>query len=446
MLRANRDRLKVALGLVAASSLLAACSAGGSSGGDELHVLVGALPDKAAAQKTWFKQMEKDFKAKTGATLVFETYADAQEEQQKLQTSMVSGTGPDVYTLGTTFTPVAYATGGFLTLSAQDWQKIGGRDQFAQEALAMSGPDAQHQIGVPTGMRPFGLVYNTKMFKAAGIKAPPRTWDELLADAEKLTSPSDGVYGLALDYADDYSPWKYVWNLTEENGGSFVSGDLRKSQLDSQQVVDAVSSYFDLVTKHKVVSPASTGWENAQAVAAFGSGKAAMLPMTTTTIIPTLQSSAVKGDYAFAPMPSVPFGMSQRPPDGVAAGTIVSGDNAGIAKYTDSKDLALEYLRMVTSKQRQLQYAEMIGDIPANQEAADIYARRTPLARPFVQAGRTAVPTAFTGAWADVQIGLGNVMTQSLPDLAHGHYDPAKVKALLGKADSDVQSSLDRAQ
>lgn len=444
MRRRIRNPITVTLGLVAASTLLAACSGGAASGDGELVVLVGAQDEKAAEQKLWFSKLQKEFKAETGATLTFETFSSAEEEQKKIQTGVISGTGPDVFMLGTTFTPVAQATGGFLELTDQDWQKIGGRQQFSPEALAMSGTDPNHEIGVPFSMRPYALAYNTELFEKAGIDGPPKTWDELLADAKKLTSPSDGVYGLSIDYADEYNPWKYIWTLTQQSGGSFVSDDMQQAQLDSAEVVKATQDYFDLLTEHEVVDPASAGWENDQAVSAFASGKAAMLPMIAPSIIPTLEESAVKDSYAVAPMPLVPFGMEQRPPGGVAAGTIVSGDNAAIAEYTDEKDLALKYLEMVTSQEKQLLYARLFGDVPANQAAEKIYAQRTPAATPFVKANELAVPTTYTGAWADVQLGLTNVMTQSQPDLAAGDYDPAKVEQLLREANNMVQSSLAR--
>ncbi|MGH3355978.1 MAG: ABC transporter substrate-binding protein [Nocardioidaceae bacterium] len=445
MRRRNRDRAKVTLGLVAASTLLAACSgADGASGGDELRVLVSAQDDKAAEQKVWFSRLEKEFRAKTGATLTFETFSSAEEEQKKIQTGVISGTGPDVFSLGTTFTPVAQATGGFLELSKEDWEKIGGRDRFAPEALAMSGTDPSHEVGVPVSMRPYALAYNTELFRKAGIDGPPTTWDELLQDAKKINAPSEGVYGLAVDYADEYNPWKYIWTLAELSGGSLVSEDLKQSQLDSTQVVEATQDYFDLLTKHGVVDPASAGWENDQAVAAFAAGKAGILPLVTPSMVPTLESSALEGKYDVAPMPMVPFGAQQLPPGGVPAGTIVSGDNLAIADYTDNKDLALEYLKMVTSTEKQLQYARMFGDVPANQEAAEVYSQGTPAAAAFAEANNTAVPTAYTGAWADVQLGLTNVMTQSLPALAEGRYDPATVEQLLREADRTVQSSLAR--
>lgn len=422
-----------------------ACGGGGQpSGGAQLRVLVATDPQYPREQRAWLGRVTQRFKAKTGADLAFETFASAGEEQTKIQTSIVSGDGPDVYHLGTTFTPVAYATKGFQTLSDADWQKIGGRDRFVPETLGMSGPDPAHQIGIPVSTRPYGMVYNTAMFRAAGIAAPPVTWDEFVADAKRLTQPAAGVYGTALDFADPYDPWKFIWMFTLQGGGRLVSDDLKQARLDSPEVAAAVGDYFDLLTVHHVVDPKSVGWRSAQALAAFVGGKAAMLPMVTPNAVPALEGSAVKGQYAFAPLPLVPPGATSRPPSGVAAGTIVSGDNMAIASYTRQKDLALSYVELITSVDEQLDYSQTLGVLPANAEAARRQAEAHPQLAPLIAAERTAVPTTFTGAWSDVQIGLTNVVTQSLSPLSGGSYDPAAVQRLLADANQKVQSSLSR--
>jgi len=389
-------------------------------------------------------RIKQKFHAKTGADITFETYASSSEEQTKIQTSMVSGDGPDVYVLGTTFTPVAYATKGFQTLSDADWQKIGGRERFVPESLGMSGPDPQHQIGIPMSTRPYGLAYNTAMFQSAGITSPPRTWDEFVADAQRLTQPDSGVYGTSLAYSDPYSPWKYIWMFTLQSGGRLLSDDLTKSQLDSPPVRAATGAFFDLVTKDHIADPKSVGWKDSEALAAFANGKAAMLPMVAPTAAPTLEKSAVKGQYAFAPMPVVPFGATSLPPGGIAAGSIVSGDNMAIASYTKNKDLALSYIDLVTSPEEQKFFSETIGDLPANAQAAQEQATSAPQADAFLKAQRLSVPTSFTGAWSEAQLGLTNVVTQSLPALAGGGYDPAAVGQLLAQANQKTQATLDR--
>src|SRR4051812_9359023 len=169
-------RLKIiAIGTVAAVAL-AACGAdkpdasssdGALNGaGKTLNVLVQANTIYPQQQKQFFTDTSNAFKAQTGAEVKFDTFASANDELTKIQTSVLSGQGPDVYSLGTTFTPTAYATGAFLELTDSDWQKAGGKENFVPASLGISGPDAQHQVGIPFTSRPFVMAYNTDLLKA----------------------------------------------------------------------------------------------------------------------------------------------------------------------------------------------------------------------------------------------------------------------------------------
>lgn len=407
-------------------------------------MLIGANAERAAELSQWQKRLQQQFKAKTGADLKFDTFASASDEQTKIQTSVVSGTGPDVYQLGTTFTPVAYGTGAFIELSDEDWAKVGGKERFFPPQLAMSGPDPSHQIGVPFVMRPFAMVYNTELFAKAGLTAPPKTWDEFVAYAKKLNRPADQVYGTAIDYADGFNPWKYIWTNTLQSGGRLVSDDLTTAHLNSPEVIASFDAYFGLLTEHQVTNPKSVSWKASDALAAFASGKVGMLAMVTPTSEPTLKKGAVKGKYAYAPMPTVPFGATQRPAGGQPVGTIVSGDNVAIAKYTKNKDLALAYVDLITGEENQEYYHQHFGDLPTNEKALKALTAQNKQAAAFVEAGRTAKPTSFTGAWAQVQLGLTNVVVQSQPELASGRFDAAKVRSLLDAEQQKLQSALDR--
>ena len=99
-------------------SSLQACGSddgGGGGSGKTLNVLVGANTIYSEQQRQWFADVSARFaKENAGSTVKFETYASANDELTKIQTSVLSGQGPDVYSLGTTFTPTAYATGAFV--------------------------------------------------------------------------------------------------------------------------------------------------------------------------------------------------------------------------------------------------------------------------------------------------------------------------------------------
>ncbi|HET9778077.1 MAG TPA: extracellular solute-binding protein [Propionibacteriaceae bacterium] len=430
-------------GLLAAT--LAACGGGDSGsggGGDQtLEVYVNAQGQFPEEQQAWFKSTADKFKAQTGGTITWETFASASDEQTKIQTSVVSGEGPDVYGLGTTFTPTAYATNAFVKLGDAEWQKIGGKDKFVPSSLGISGPDESNQIGIPFVSRPFVMIYNKDLLKKAGIDKPATSWDELAAQAKKMTTGDE--YGLAVAYKDNFDPWKFIWGMSIQAGNPLIDG--KTAKLDDPTVTKAYDTYFGWLTKDKIVDPASVGWNNSQAIAAFAKGKTGYMAMTSSLASLTLDKSEMKGKYGFALLPTIPPGATSRPGNGVEAPSILSGDNLVVADYSKNKDLAFEFVKMITDKDAQLDYYKTFGNLPTNAEAADSL-KSDPNLAVTLQSLDKSVATPFTGAWGDMQLALTNVVVQSIPDLASGSVSDANLAARLADAQKTAQSALDRAK
>ena len=112
-------------GALAGVSALGLAGCGDGSGGGPLNILAGQSTSFPEEQEAWLKDMSKQLQNVAGPGLEWDFYADAETEQRKLQTAMTSGTGPDVFILGSTFVPTAVATNGFLELSGADLKKAG---------------------------------------------------------------------------------------------------------------------------------------------------------------------------------------------------------------------------------------------------------------------------------------------------------------------------------
>jgi multiple sugar transport system substrate-binding protein len=432
-------RMLIALsGAVLVTSGLTACGGSDDSGGGAgttINVLIGANTIYPEQQRQWFSDVSARFaKENNGATVKFETFASANDELTRIQTSVLSGQGPDVYALGTTFTPTAYATGAFETLTADDWTKIGGRDKFVPADLGISGPDTEHEVGIPFASRPFVMAYNKDLLSAAGIDKPAATWDGLRDQAKKLT-------GLAVGYADGFDPWKFVWAMSVQAGNPLVDG--KQAMLTDPRTVTAYKTYLGWLATDKAVDPAAVGWKNAQAVAAFGEGKAAFLPMVSASSRPALDKSSVAGKYAYALMPTVAPGVTATPAGGKPATSILSGDNLVLAKYSKHKDLSLALVKQLTSADSQEAYYKLLGELPTNAEAAATL-KNDPVLAPIVDSASKSVGTPFTGAWSQIQLALVNVVVQSIPNLSSGKVDDGKLNGLVQKAQSDAQSALDK--
>src|SRR5437588_8092958 len=430
--------------LMLLSLALVACGGGnGSTGsGQTLHVLLGYNSTYTGQRRQGMQQIGSEFQKATGSTIAWDTYSSSSEEQTKLQTSIVSGSGPDIFSFGTTFVPTAQATKGFTVLTDQDWQAVGGKDRFFKQQLTMAGSSPTQAISVPFVMRPFAMVYNKDLFQKAGITTPPTSWTQFVQDAQKMTDPSAKVYGAEIDPSDSFDPWKIWWMFAEQMGGDFISKDLKTAQMNTPQAVQSVKFWFDWATTYKIVDPNSMAWKAGDGLKAFANGKVGMLIMTTSTITPTLQKSAVAGKYAFTPMPTVPYGMQQRPPGGSPASTIVSGDMLAVADYSNVKDLAFKFINLVTDEQHQIQCTKTFGDLPANTAAANTLASQDPQTAAFIQAEQNASPTPFTGTWGPLEVALAGVSSKLANEVATNRYDPSHIKPLLDQANQQIQGQL----
>jgi multiple sugar transport system substrate-binding protein len=453
----SRIALGAVAGLAAIGLALSGCSASSGSNassspssgkidgtGKTLDVMIAANGLYPTQQQKWFKDVSTQFEKETGATVKFETFASANDELTKIQTSVLSGQGPDIYDLGTTFTPTAYSTGAFVKLTAADWDKVGGRDQFVPATLGISGPDEKNEVGIPFLSRPFVMAYNTELLKAAGIDKPADTWDGLADQAKKLTTGD--VHGMAVAYADSFDPWKFIWAMANQQGNPLIDAKTKKATIDDPAVKKAYETYFGWLTDDKVVDPSAIGWKNPQAVAAFASGKAAFLPMVSSSSQVSLDASPVAGKYAYAVMPTIPPGATKLPSKGKPAATIISGDTMVVAKYSKNQDLAFALVKMLTSAENQVSYTKTFGDLPTNKDAANQIEQGNDLIAPILVAGTKAVGTPFSGAWGDTQLALVNVVVQSIPALSNGSVSSSDLDAKLKTAQDTAQGALTKSK
>jgi multiple sugar transport system substrate-binding protein len=177
-------------------------------------------------------------------------------------------------------------------------------------AAASVGGDT---YGYPNEVDLYALNYNKALFRAAGISAPPRTWDELIADAKRLTK-KDGDritqqgFGLISSWAaGTVHPFT---SLLYSNGGELIVDG--RAALDSPQAGETFDLVDQLANKEKVASAQmSTADANTTGpyLENFVSGKTAMIIMANWW--ESALKSGMKDNYkdiATAPVPVGPSG------------------------------------------------------------------------------------------------------------------------------------------
>ena len=85
------------------------------------------------------------------------------------------------------------------------------------------------------------LYYNKDMFKAAGLdpEKPPMTWDELLADAEKLNNPPN-QYGISIMGNGEWATC-IMDSFIYSNGGSVLTSDGNTAAINQAESVAALA-------------------------------------------------------------------------------------------------------------------------------------------------------------------------------------------------------------
>ncbi|MBI5160277.1 MAG: extracellular solute-binding protein [Micrococcales bacterium] len=270
MKRTVAAALALGVGLAAALTGCAASDAGGSgSGKTTLTFWHGYTADDG-------KKLNKiidEFNASQSKVTVKYSVKTWQVIGDSLLPALAAKKAPQIVALPAEQLPVYAGKNAFADLGDY-YSSSSAAKSIKPEAVTMEEVGGK-KYGVPTGFVPLSVVYNKKMFDAAGITSFPKTWDEWLAAAKKLTVDENGdgtpeQYGLALP--DRQTVGNGVWaSLFYGNGGAIEKNG--KAVLDSAANVETLTYWANAVTKDKI-SP--TGLDGIKSDNLFASGKAAM--------------------------------------------------------------------------------------------------------------------------------------------------------------------------
>jgi ABC-type glycerol-3-phosphate transport system substrate-binding protein len=167
--------------------------------------------------------------------------------------------------------------------------------------------------GIPNEIDVYALNYNKKLFAEAGIAEAPKTWDEFLAAAEKLTDKAKGQQGFGLINSWAAGVLHPFSSLLVSNGGDLVVDG--KPALDSEAAKQTFELYEKLIKSGYSDPAMATADANTTGpfLDSFVSGKTGMI------IMANWWESALKagmGDefanIATAPIPVGPSGDTAR--------------------------------------------------------------------------------------------------------------------------------------
>ncbi|WFR66695.1 sugar ABC transporter substrate-binding protein [Curtobacterium flaccumfaciens] len=423
-----------ALAITAAAALtvtgLAACSSGSSgSSGDSRTLTYWASNQGTSLQndKEVLTPVLKKFTKETGIKVDLQVIG-WNDLQNKIQTAVTSGQGPDVLNIGNTWAASLQATGAFQEFGSSEMKAIGGKDKFVKTALATGGAPGKTVTSVPLYGLAYGLYYNKQMFADAGLK-PPTTWEELTTDAKKLTDPSKKVYGFSLAAGSYTENAHFAFINAAQNGGEWFDKS-GKPTFTEKANVDGIKRYLDLMQDQKVVNTSNAQFDNGvQAVSAFAKGQAAMI-LNQNNADATIQSNGMKADqYGVVPFPA--------PEGGKQVASHVAGINLSIFKNTKNKDGALKFVKFMTSEDTQATLDKPYAALPVLQSAAENTSGVSEETKTFLDIYNTkSEPLPLVPAEDQFESTVGKAMNDMFAKIATGG----------SVSDSDIKSALQTAQ
>jgi multiple sugar transport system substrate-binding protein len=304
------------LGAVVLSALLA----GAASAKTEVKMIVAHFSDHT--MKT-FQAAADRFEAKHPDIHVVLEEVSWDNLQQRLATDIAGGTAPDLSIVATRWLydyatqDIAEPLDGYLTPAF--------KAKFLDNELNPQVID-QHLWALPINFGVRALYYNKDILAKAGVAAPPATWDEVRAAAERVKAA--GGYGFGLQGKEIETDTYFYFPLWSFGGDIVVNG---QSGIASAAGVKAATFYKALIDDG-LTQPSPTGSNRQDIETLFKQGKLAMV-VTGSWLRGQLDVEATSVHYGLAPVPR-----------DVAQATYSGTDSVLMFKSSKVKDAAWKFV------------------------------------------------------------------------------------------------------
>jgi multiple sugar transport system permease protein len=223
---------------------------------------------------------------------------------QKLMTSIAGGVPPDVihqdrFTIGDWASRDAF-------MPLDDFIKRDGINPSDFYPACWNEAVYKGKVyAIPYGTDDRALYWNKKLFREVGLdpERPPRTWDELVEYAERLTEYNpDGSFKRIGFIPNFGNSWLYLYGW--QNGGEFMSPDGRRCTLNDPRIVGALEWMVSVYDKFKGVDAINAFSSTFQTneLDPFLTGKVAM-KIDGNWVLSTIARYATNLDFGVAPAP-----------------------------------------------------------------------------------------------------------------------------------------------
>ena len=354
------------------------------------------------------KQIADDFMAKCPNVKVEIIGVPSNALPSKITTMAIGGNLPDIYLHFTSFTGTVLSLRVFedlIPLLGEDYVK-GFDPMFLSEAVQNGKLLFAPWVAIPSA-----VLYRKDLMAKAGITTFPKTWDEFLTVAKKLTVDTNGdgkidQYGWSMcGFANNSCVGRFnlvvlnsgAYQLKQNDSGAFVTG------LGDPGYLTALNLFTDAV-KEGVVPPGYTSVGYPEASAQLATGTAVMMLTGPHSMgIVVKQNPELKGKLGGFALPTA---------NGAKPITTLGQHGYAVSRASKNKALAAEYIKFQLSTKYQLAYNDVEYRLPSR-----IKAQADPQVAGGMAAGFVA---ALKGqVWSDTTASfLGSINNQQIIDMS----------------------------
>ncbi|MGH9280249.1 MAG: extracellular solute-binding protein [Acidimicrobiales bacterium] len=268
------------------------------------------------------------------------------------------------------------------------------------------------RYGVPLDSNAMALFYDIDMFRAAGVSPPTPTMT--FGDFEQMARALTSADGTRRAIAVPIDSWvSYGWIRANDGELVQVGEDGRpRFSLDSPRVVETISFLDRLVDARVAFGPASPDTGSRDAYGLFKAEATAMYASGSWDLV-RLRKEAGGRNIGVALMPGGVTGTTE--------GTVMGGSSMWIPKGAKQRDLAFEFMKLVSSDPYAIRFATTEGRLPVRPRLFDDpHFQQTPL-NVFVKQLQSAHPPIL-GALAEA----AKAYTDALTQVFKNNRDPAE--------------------
>lgn len=278
------------------------------------------------------------------------------------------------------------------------------------------------RYGLPLDSNAMALLYNRARFDAAGVAPPEPTMSFVDFErlAARLTSP-DGSRRALVVPVDTWVTYGWI----RANGGELVQVDESgrpNFSFNQAPVIDTLAYLRRLVDSGVAFGPPGPDARSTDAYALFRSGDSAMYASGSWDLVRILKEDP-GGNYGVALMPRGLTGTTQ--------GTAMGGSSLWIPRGAENRELAFEFMVLLTSDRYALRLAKEEGRLPVRPRVLSDPYFGEPRLNVFVQQLATAHPPTL-GAHHEANEAFDDALTSVLRDgvAARSALDDAQRRAV----------------